>query len=570
MHTEKTWWVKPLPEPGLISALQEGIQVTTFTAAMLLRRGLADFESAKNFFNPDLSHLHDPLQMQDMPQALARLEKAIENQEKILVYGDYDVDGTTSVAMVYGFLSRFHAQIDHYIPDRYTEGYGVSWQGIAYAENQGVQLIIALDCGTKSVDKVAEARKKGIDFIICDHHKPGEELPDAVALLNPKRDDCAYPFKELSGCGVGFKLLQAYVDKHQLDPALLWGLLDLVAISIACDIVQVTGENRVLLKVGLDQLNTQPRPGLKMLVERAGISYPVDVGNLVFGIGPRINASGRIAHASLALRLLLTEDLATCKQLAEEVDKQNILRRSYDEEITTEALSLIAEHLPDHYATVLYRENWHKGVIGIVASRCIEKYYRPTIIFTLSNGKLAGSARSVHGFDIHEAIGACEHLLEQYGGHQYAAGLTMPKENFDAFSHAFEQVVRQHIREEQRYPVISLEGLLKLQQVNWKFYKVIERMAPFGPGNMRPVFVSEVTVKQKWLLKEKYLKMQVGDDSTDTAFDALAFEFGSWYHTIAVGDTLWLCYTIEKNVFNQMESLQLMVRDIKKEWQPVG
>ena len=436
-----------------------------------------NFDQAKRYFRPSLDHLHDPFLMRDMDKALNRIKSAMDQKEKIVIYGDYDVDGTTSVAVVYGFLRNFYSNIDFYIPDRYKEGYGISQIGIDWAVENGFGLLISLDCGIKAIEITDYANKKDLDLIICDHHLPGEILPNAHAILDPKMHDCPYPYKELSGCGVGFKLIQAFCEKFGYDPDLLSEYIDLVAVSIAADIVPITGENRALAYFGLKKLNENPRPGLEALIKHAGIRNQINISSIVFGIGPRINASGRMDHAKTAVELLLADNHKVIESLAASIDVKNLERRNFDSAITKEAIEMISQNKSkDLKSTVLFKDDWHKGVIGIVASRCIEKYYRPTIILTESNGKATGSARSVNGFDIYKAISECSDLLEQFGGHMYAAGLTMEIDKVEAFKEKFEQIVSEKISEEQLTPLIEIDGEIDLKDINFKFFDILEQL----------------------------------------------------------------------------------------------
>jgi len=446
---EYVWKQKPKTSLKAIETLAREINVNPTLANMLINRGVESFEEAKEYFRPSLSQLHDPFLMKDMDQAIERIEKAIQKEEKILVYGDYDVDGTTAVALVYSFLTGFYPHVEFYIPDRYKEGYGISEKGVRHAAENDFKLIIALDCGIKAIEKVKLAKELGVDFIICDHHTPGDFLPEAVAVLDAKRDDCKYPYKELSGCGVGFKLIQALAKKRGMDESGLYAYLDLLVVSTAADIVPITGENRILSFYGLDRINNTPRAGLKALILRSQIEKEIGISDIVFKIGPRINASGRLEHAKASVELLIATDLEDALERAKLVDEVNLTRRNFDENITKEAFEMIAarEDMAEWNSTVLFKEDWHKGVIGIVASRCIEKYYRPTIILTESNSKATGSARSVVDFDIYEAIAECADLLDQFGGHKYAAGLTLPVENVPAFQIKFEAVVKSRIEE---------------------------------------------------------------------------------------------------------------------------
>ncbi|MHA4737051.1 single-stranded-DNA-specific exonuclease RecJ [Dyadobacter sp. MSC1_007] len=566
---EKRWIHHPPFTPDqqqVVRELAESLKVSPSLATLLVQRGILDFEQSRNFFRPEITHMHDPFLMKDMELAVARIVKAIASNEKILVYGDYDVDGTTSVALFYGFLKKIYNHLDYYIPDRYEEGYGVSWQGIEWAAQNGFTLIVTLDCGVKSVDKVTVAAEKGIDFIICDHHRPGDELPPAVAVLDPKRDDCFYPYKELTGCGVGFKLLQAFCIDQGLDQESLYDYLDLLMVSIASDIVPITGENRVLAFYGLQRLNTAPRTGIKALIQIAGISGALDITNVVFGLGPRINAAGRIKHAKEAVRLLLSEVEEEAMEFAQEINKHNSERRNFDSSITEQALFMIEndEWFSSAKSTVLYKEDWHKGVIGIVASRCIEKYHRPTIILTQSHGKAAGSARSVPGFDVYEAIEECADLLEQYGGHTFAAGLTLPLDNVEAFRARFNEIVSSRILPEQLVPMINVDMVLDLEDITPKFYNVLKQMGPFGPGNMTPIFESgDITlVGRPSLMKEKHIKFDVKQKNS-AVFTAIGFGMGHFYPDIVNGRPFSICYCLEENNFRDKKTLQLSLKDIK-------
>ena len=566
MAMERRWVNKPTPDGGLVEALSKELNINSSLAAMLLQRGIADFDTAKAFFRPTLEGLHDPFLMKDMDRAVQRIQTAIDNNEKILVYGDYDVDGTTAVSLFFGFLSGKYPNMDYYIPDRYKEGYGISSQGIDWAKENGFALIISLDCGIKSVDKIEYANSLEIDFIICDHHNPGEELPKAMAVLDPKRADCKYPYKELSGCGVGFKLLQAFCIANNYDQKELYQYLDLLAISIASDIVPITGENRIFMYFGLKLINNRPRPGVNALKEIAGLKKGLEVSSIVFGFAPRINAAGRIAHAKTAVELLLSKTEEEANALSETINDRNSQRKDFDKAITQEALQMIEsdEELLQAKSTVLFKEHWHKGVIGIVASRCIEKHYKPTIIFTESNGHAAGSARSVDGFDVYEAISQCSDLLEQFGGHKYAAGLTLKVDNIPAFQKKFEEVVAASITEEQQIPQVEIDLAISFNQVNEKFYNIIKQMAPFGPMNMEPVFVTEEVYDtgQSRVLKGEHIKLHIRQKDSQP-LEAIAFGMAQYFPRIATGKPFSLCYKICENEFNGKKSLQLLVRDIK-------
>lgn len=537
-------------------------------ASLLAQRGIADKRMAAHFFRPSLADLHDPFLMAGMLRAVERIEQALAENERIMVYGDYDVDGTTAVALVYGFLARFTGNLSFYIPDRYSEGYGISFQGIDKAEGEGVRLIIALDCGIKANDKVAYASERGIDFIICDHHLPGAELPNAVAVLDPKRADCPYPFKELSGCGIGFKLMQGFAQRNGIPFEDLESSLDLVAISTACDIVPVTGENRILSHFGLKQINDQPRHGVRAIMGMAGVKKRLGVGDLVFAIGPRINAAGRIEHGRQAVELLLAHDEKHAASAAALVDGNNSHRQELDRSITEEALACFDDDawLREAWSTVVFSKNWHKGVVGIVASRLVERHYRPTVVLTESNGKAVGSARSVRGFDVYEAVSACSDLLEQFGGHMYAAGLTMPLENVQAFRERFEAAVRTMIQPEQRVPEEDVDLELRLDAIDDGLLRVVRHMAPYGPGNMRPVFLGRgvVDTGSARLVGEHHLKMRLAhSDDLRRSFDAIAFKQAHWLDLVKSGQPFSVLYAIEDHEWQGRVSTQLNIKDIK-------
>ena len=562
----KRWIRKTIPAQQDIETLVEVLNIDFHVATLLAQRGVVTFDQAKNFFRPTLEHLHDPFLMKDMNLAIDRLQSAIENEESILIFGDYDVDGTTSVALVYSYLKSFYRNCDFYIPDRSKEGYGVSEEGISWAEQNGFSLIIALDLGIKSADMVLLADHKGIDFIICDHHLPDEQLPKAIAVLDPKRNDCTYPFQELSGCGLGFKLIQAYARKHR-DESEITKYIDLVAVSIASDIVPVNGENRTLSYFGLQKLNRDPLPGLKALIELSGNKNELDISGVVFTLGPRINAAGRVSHARFAVELLIANTTAEATALAEKININNDLRREFDLAITEEALAMIESNENSLHAksTVLFKETWHKGVIGIVASRCVERYYRPTIILTESNGMITGSARSVKDFDLHKAIASCSDLLEKYGGHKYAAGLTMSKENLPAFRKRFEEVVSATITDDMLIPVIEIDIELPFDAITAKFRSIIQQMAPFGPENHKPVFESgEVFVVNSLTgFKDKHIRFQAGQKNNSAVITAIGFNMMEHYDRIATGDSFKIAYNVEENTYNGTTSLQLRLKDIK-------
>ena len=562
---QKRWVYKTLPENTLAEELSKAINIKPHLSSILLQRNISTFEKAKSYFRPSLNELHDPFLMKDMDKAVERLAQAIANKEKILIYGDYDVDGTTSVSLVFDFLRKIYSHLEFYIPDRYAEGYGVSTQAIEWAKENNFKLIISLDCGIKAVEQIKLSVSYGIDFIVCDHHNVGDVLPPAYAVLDPKRPDCQYPYKELSGCGVGFKLLQAYSIKNNLPLENLYSYLDLVAISISSDIVPITGENRIMTFYGLKEINSNPRPGVKALVDVAGFKKELDVTNVVFGLGPRINAAGRIAHAKGAVNLLLSQSDEEACHFAKLINEKNTVRKDFDSNITEEALLMIERELDKtSKSTVLYKNDWHKGVIGIVASRCIEKYYRPTIILTQSKEYATGSARSVPGFDVYEAISQCADLLEQFGGHMYAAGLTMKIDNIPAFRKKFEEVVSAAILEEQLTPLIEVDLKINLEDVDYKFYNVLKQMAPFGPQNMQPAFVSENVYDNGngRLLKEQHLKLSLQQGKSHP-IDAIGFNMAAHYERICSGEKFHVCYNICENDFNGKKTLQLLIKDIK-------
>lgn len=571
---EKKWSFKCIPSTGpeeeTVRKLEADLGIPRTLAVMLWQRGISSFEEARHFFRPELSDLHDPFLMKDMDRAVERLTRAVDSGEKILVYGDYDVDGTTAVAMVYDFIRKFHPAVLYYNPDRYTEGYGISKKGIDYAVSEGVTLIISLDCGIKAADKVAYAADYGIDFIICDHHEPGDELPAAVAVLDPKRKDCPYPYKELTGNGVGFKLLSAWCVRHQISFRVLEEYLDLVMVSIASDIVPITGENRILAFYGLQKLNTTPRTSLRALMSVAAVQGEMSIESVVFTIGPRINAAGRIRHARAAVELLLSENREDALALAYEIQAHNTERKGLDSRITDEAVKLIRE---DHWllhearSTVLYNENWHKGVIGIVASRCIEQFYRPTVIFTKAgDGLAAGSARSVTGFDLYSAIEACSDHLVQFGGHMHAAGMTIELARINDFRRAFDEAVKAKLTEEQRIPVILADLEISLDELTPKFQRIMKQMAPFGPQNMQPVFASHGlrVASEPRVLKEKHLKMDIQQEGSEVIFPAIGFGLAEpFYEGVRSGKPFSMVYSLEENTFRDRTTLQLFIRDIK-------
>ncbi len=563
---QKRWAQKHNPDINAVKALSAQLGVDEVLATLLLQRGVHTYEDARFYFRPNINHLHDPFLMAGMEQAIARIDTAIQANQKILIYGDYDVDGTTAVTLVYSFLKKRYPHLDYYIPDRYKEGYGISTQGIDYAYQNKFSLIIALDCGIKAVDKVAYANALGIDFVICDHHNPGDELPAAVAVLDPKQIDCNYPYKELSGCGIGFKLIQAYAQKHDLPFEEVAQYLDLVVTSIACDIVHLTGENRTLASFGLQKLNANPGMGLKVLKDIAGKNADYTIADIVFTIGPRINAAGRIDDARHSVELLLSDDLNFAKEKGMLISAKNTERKEHDLAITDEALSMIAanELTINRKSTVVFNEKWHKGVIGIVASRLTEKYYRPTIVLTRSNGHVAGSARSVVGFDLYEALCGCSDLLIQFGGHKYAAGLTMQPEKVEAFIRRFEEVVSTTITEQQLIQEIQIDAELQLAHITPKFFRVLNQFGPFGPENMCPVFISKqvLVYGSVNIVGSNHVKMTVYQPGSPL-FDCIAFNQGECIDNLRQGKPFDICYTIEENIWRDKRSIQLNIKGIR-------
>lgn len=570
------WTLKSKPEKQKVHALQNALQVDEIIASLLLQRGIETYEEAKTFFRPTLDDLHNPYLMKDMNKAVLRIEKAIANGENILVFGDYDVDGTTAVSLVSSYLKSYYPNIATYIPDRYDEGYGISFKGIDYADDNGITLIIALDCGIKSIDHVDYANQKGIDFIICDHHRPGDILPNAVAVLDPKRTDCNYPYKELCGCGVGFKLIQALAENRSQTIKDLIPYLDLVATAIAADIVPITGENRVLAKFGLEVINSHPRPGIKALITssiRPSVSGQnikkkvLTITDVVFIIAPRINAAGRIKHGNEAVALLTEFDLQQAEIVASEIELHNTSRKDLDKQITKEALLQIEQNNEtERFTTVVYQEDWHKGVIGIVASRLIETYYRPTLVFTKSGDKLAASARSVKDFDVYNALEASSEYLEQFGGHMYAAGMTLKEENYEAFKNKFEEVVNQTIHPDLLTPEISVDAEINLSDINERMMRILKQFEPFGPENMTPIFLStnlNDTGYPKTLGNEnEHLKLFVKQSDSE-GFGAIGFGLGKKISIAKDRKPFDAVYSLEENEWNSKVNLQLQLRDIK-------
>ncbi len=568
---DKKWNIKSQGPEAEVLALSRALGIHKVLANLLVQRGIRSFDEAKTFFRPELSQLHDPYLMKDMDKAVERILTAIKSDEGVLVYGDYDVDGTTAVALMYSFLKDHLKNIDYYIPDRYNEGYGVSTKGIDYASEKGCRMIIALDCGIKAVEKVAYARSKGIDFIVCDHHTPGEILPEAVAVLDPKRADCAYPYKELSGCGVGFKLVQALAEKLGLEFDRINHFLDLVVVSIASDIVPINGENRILAHFGLKQLSGSPRIGLKAIKNIAGFNENnMNIEEIVFKIGPRLNAAGRMESGRTAVELLVCEDMDQAMAMSRNINSINTERRDVDTSITRQAVEMIQrdKSLQEQKSTVLYYPEWHKGVIGIVASRLMEHYYRPTVILTKSNGLATGSARSVVGFDLYQAIESCSDLLENFGGHKYAAGLTMKESNIKAFTKRFEEYVRETIDPDMLIPVVEIDTELQLEDIDDKFLRVLEQFSPFGPENMAPVFftenVSDNGNGKRVGSEGDHLKLNLVQEANPyREFAAIAFQMGKKMDKITHGKSFDICYSVEENEYRGRKSLQLNVKDLK-------
>ena len=560
------WTIKPKPSQDKIKHLAQALNVEDFVATLLIQRGIETFEDAKNFFRPSLEHLHDPYLMKDMEKAVARIELAIENQENILVFGDYDVDGTTAVSLVSSYLKSHYPNIATYIPDRYDEGYGISFKGIDFADDNEFSLIIALDCGIKSIDHIAYAKAKNIDFIVCDHHRPGEFLPDAVAILDPKREDCSYPYDELCGCGVGFKLIQALGQNRNETIEDLVPYLDLVATAIAADIVPITGENRVLAYFGLQVINSDPRPGIKALVHQVKKKV-LDITDVVFIISPRINAAGRIKHGNHAVELLTEFDFDQAQQFASEIEQYNADRKDLDKKITKEAFLQITENNEqERFSTVVFQEDWHKGVIGIVASRLIETYYRPTLVFTKSGDKYAASARSVKGFDVYNALDACAEHLEQFGGHMYAAGMTLKAENYQIFKDAFEKQVSSTISPEMRTPEIEIDAEINFSDITPKLIRILKQFEPFGPQNMTPVFMTK-DIKDTGYAKtlgseEEHLRLFVKQSNSD-GIAAIGFGLGKKLSIAQNQNQFQLAYSLAENEWNGTISTQLMLKDIR-------
>lgn len=563
MHNQ--WIMKPTPDSPTVKLLVEKVRLPQPLAVVLAQRGIDSFDSAKNFFRPNLEKLHNPFLMKDMDKAVERILSAIKQEENILVYGDYDVDGTTAVALMYDFLKSIYPNVSYYVPDRYSEGYGISFQGIDFAEDNNVSLIIALDCGIKAVDKIVYANEKGVDFVICDHHLPGETLPAAIAVLDPKRSDCDYPFKELSGCGVGFKLVQALAEKLVIEKKKTFKYLDLLVVSIAADIVPIVDENRTMAFFGLQKLQESPCPGLESLLGETQ-KEKLNISNIVFSIAPKINATGRLQHASQSVELLISKDKEKIKEFTAQINSLNVQRKEKDGSVTEEAIRQILENKEeDRFTTVVFDSLWHKGVLGIVASRLIETYYRPTLVLTEGNeGEITGSARSVKDFDIYEVIDACSDLLTKYGGHRFAAGLTMPMENLAEFKEKFEQLVKEKIRPIQRKPSIEIDTEIQFSDITPYFLKVLNQMEPFGPENMTPVFITKNLIggEIKEMGKDKnHLRLTLMD-SRQNKFNAVAFGMGKLSKDFRYR-RFDVVYSIEENHWKGNTYLQLNVRDVR-------
>jgi len=572
---QKKWLIKSPIEISKVEELRSALKVDKVVSELLLQREIRTFEQAQAFFRPSITELHDPFLMKDMNKAVDRINLAISKNEKILLFGDYDVDGTTAVALLYSYIIQKYEHIDYYIPDRYQEGYGVSFLGIDYAAENNFTLIISLDCGIKSIDKVQYANEKGIDFIVCDHHNPGDVLPNGI-ILDPKRKDCLYPYKELSGCGVGFKLLQALTLKNNWNEEELFSYLDLVAVSIGADIVPITGENRVLCYHGMLRLNGSPRIAFNELVLIAKRKFPITLTDVVFIIAPRINAAGRLRSGRHSVELMISEDYDNVAKIAKEINDDNVERRVLDQQITFEALEQIENDVlyKSKKTTVVFQNDWHKGVVGIIASRLIERHFRPTIVLTESNGMVTGSARTVNNFDIHEALIKCEDLLEQFGGHKHAAGMSLTLENLEKFQKRFEQVVSQSIASEDLAPEENVDLEITFDEIFTKeenrlkiprLKRILNQLEPHGPGNMKPVFMStNVFSTDVRLLKEEHLKLLMTQPNSDVVLEGIAFKMADKMEIVASGMPFDIIYTLETNVWKDRETLQLNIKDIRE------
>jgi len=573
MAVSKKWKIRESSDRQTVKQLSFELGVDPVLAELLVQRGVCTFQQARSFFRPDLADLHDPFLMTDMDKAVERVHQAVITGEKILVYGDYDVDGTTAVSLVYSFLRRLTRNIDFYIPERYDEGYGVSYKGIDWASENGFGLIITLDCGIKANEKVEYARERGIEVIICDHHLPENELPKAVAVLDPKREDCFYPFDDLSGCGVGFKLVQAYSQRYDIPFETLIPLLDLLVVSIASDLVSVTDENRILAHYGLKQLNSQPREGLLAMIQLSGLEpNHLTIDDIVFKIGPRINAAGRMESGRIAVELLTASDEATAIRIGSEINEHNNERKNIDRRITQEALDMVREGkcLSSGNATIVYNPQWHKGVVGIVASRLVEAFYKPTIVFTQSQGGLVtGSARSVHGFDLYDAIESCSDLLENFGGHLYAAGLTLREENLPSFCERIEKAISGKIVPQMQVPVVDIDAKLNFSQITPKFLRILKQFQPFGPGNSAPVFITENVydngMGRKVGAEGGHLKLELIQESHPYHhISAIAFNMADFFDHIKAGNPIDVCYSIVENYYRGTANTQLRVKDLRE------
>ena len=572
MGAEKRWNLMEQADPAKVEKLSTEVGIDRVLAELLVKRGVETFEQARTFFRPSLDDLHDPFLMKDMDVAVERLHKAITSGEKILVYGDYDVDGTTAVALVFSFIRRFTSKVDFYIPDRYDEGYGVSYKGIDWAFEGGFGLIITLDCGIKAIDKAEYAKSKGVDMIICDHHLPEETLPGAVAVLDPKREDCFYPFDDLSGCGVGFKLVQAYSARYGVPFESLIPLLDLLVVSIASDLVTMVGENRTLSHFGLKQLNENPHKGLLAMINLSNLEPGhITIDDIVFKIGPRINAAGRMESGRLAVELLTAEDVGTAMFIGEKINENNNDRKNIDREVTREALEMVESGncLARENATVVYNPRWSKGIVGLVASRLVEAYYKPTVVLTKSNGFVTGSARSVAGFDLYEAIESCADLLENFGGHVYAAGLTLKEENLDEFARRIDSFIAGKITADMLVPVVDIDARLDFSQITPKFFRILKQFQPFGPGNGNPVFMTENVYDagngRKVGAGGIHLKLDLIQESQPYhQIAAIAFNMADYYEYIKSGNPLDVCYSIVENYYRGNSTIQLRVKDLRE------
>jgi single-stranded-DNA-specific exonuclease len=576
MSIDRKWIVKEPGNPALVRQLSTELGVDQVLANLLVQRNIKTYQQARDFFRPDLMKLNDPFLMKDMDKAVERLERAIKDHEKILIYGDYDVDGTTAVALMYSFIKNFNDNTEYYIPDRYDEGYGISYKGIDTAAENKYTLVIALDCGIKAVEKVEYASTKGIDFIICDHHLPDEKLPPAVAVLDPKRSDCNYPFDDLSGCGVGFKFIQAYGIRKKMPFEWITAFLDLVVVSIASDLVSITDENRILAYYGLNRLNENPRKGLLSIIKLAGLEkHKITIDDIVFKIGPRINAAGRMESGRTAVDLLVSRDDEDAKTIGDTINIHNNDRKSIDREITIEAIEMVKNSIgfENKKSTIVYNPQWHKGVVGIVASRLVEAFYKPTIVLTESNGFITGSARSIPGFDLYDAIEHCSEYLENFGGHIYAAGLTLKEENLEPFSKKFEEYVYDKITDELLIPVENIDTYLDFKQITPKFFRILKQFQPFGPGNQSPVFITENVYDNgngRIVGSDNgHIKLElIQEDEPYRSISAIAFNASSHYDHIHNGNPIDVCYSIAENYYRGIANIQLRVKDIKERYEP--